>query len=94
MDNKTNLNAVPADVPVYNCIVYVSSSDDGYRARVANLADLECRGGSEREVLSKLVPAFKQRVEALSREGVDIPWIEPPSPIADGEQERLIPVHL
>lgn len=85
----------PVEVPVFSCIVYVSKAESGRtHARVANLDGLECDGGSEREALSKLVPAFKQRVAELTASETPIPWIEPPSPKATDEQERLIPVHL
>lgn len=85
----------PANVPVFNCIVYVSRDSAGHvRARVANLAGLEFTAGSEREALSKTVPAFKQRVTELTQSGTQIPWIEPPLPPDPGEQTRFVPVHL
>lgn len=85
----------PVDVPVFSCVVYVSkNAAGGVHARVANLAGFESDAASEREALSKLVPAFKQRVAELTASKSDIPWIEPPSTKADNEQVRLIPVHL
>lgn len=85
----------PVDVPVFSCIAYVSKNPTGgVHIRVANLAGLECDAASEREALSKLVPQFKQRVVELTASKTPIPWMEPPSPQADGEQVRLIPVHL
>jgi hypothetical protein len=87
--------AKSADVPVFNCIVYVLTTASGeVRARVANLPDLHCAAGSERAALSQLVPAFKQRVAELTRAGTPIPWIEPPLPTEPGEQRRFVPVHL
>jgi len=84
-----------ADVPVFNCIVYVLTTASGeVRARVANLPNLQCTAGSERTALSQLVPAFKQRVSELTRKGTEIPWIEPPLPTEPGEQRRFVPVHL
>lgn len=84
-----------ADVPVFNCIIYVSPDADGsVRARVANLPGLECSAASERAALGKLIPAFKQRVSELTQNKLPIPWIEPPSPAQPGEQKRFIPVHL
>lgn len=89
------MNATSADVPVFNCIVYVASdSDRAIRARVANLSGLECTAVSERAALAKIVPTFKQRIIELMQSGVPIPWIEPPSPPEPGEQQRFIPVHL
>ncbi len=85
----------PAEVPVFNCIVYVSpAAGGGVRARVANLSGLECTAASEREALGKIVPAFKQRIVELMRGETPIPWIEPPAPAEAGEQRRFIPVHL
>jgi hypothetical protein len=85
----------PANVPVFSCIVYVSrDAGGGVRARVANLSGLECTAASEREALGKIVPAFKQRVGELMHNGIQIPWIEPPTPAEPGEQQRYIPVHL
>ncbi|HUG66272.1 MAG TPA: hypothetical protein VMM76_00895 [Pirellulaceae bacterium] len=85
----------PVEVPVFSCIAYLSKNPaGGVHARVANLAGLECDAANEREALSKLVPAFKQCVAALTASKTPIPWIEPPSTKAADEQVRLIPVHL
>ena len=83
-----------ADVPVFNCVVYVRSGSGPVRARVANLAGIECSAASEREVLGKVVAAFKQRVRELVEAATPIPWIDPPPPAAAEEQKRFIPVHL
>lgn len=85
----------PADVPVFNCVVYVSPHPQGgTQARVGNLAGLSFQGASEREVLGKVVTAFKQHVGQLTEQGEEIEWIEPPLPPEPGEQTRFIPVHL
>jgi hypothetical protein len=84
----------PVQVPVFSCLVYVSHSDAGVRARVANLPGLEFTAGSERAALGKLVPAFKKTVAEAMQSGTPIPWIDPPTPIEPGEQVRYIPVHL
>ena len=87
--------AKPAEIPVFDCIVYVSPDTDvGVRARVANLPGLECAAANEREALRKLVAAFKQRVSELTESETPIPWIEPPAPAEPEEMQRLIPVHL
>lgn len=87
--------STPLEVPVFNCLVYVAPrATGGVRARVANLAGLDCEAASEREALAKIVPAFKQRVAELTASGTDIPWIEPPLPVGADEQTRFIPVHL
>ena len=88
-------HAQPANVPVFNCIVYVSPDPSGgVRARVANLAELEFTRPMTRGALAKIVAAFKQRVGDLTRDGIPIPWINPPTPAESGEQTRFIPVHL
>ena len=92
---NTNNRLKPSDVPVFNCIVYICpDSGGGVRARVANLPGLECKAASERDALSKIVPAFKQRVGELMRSNTPIPWIEPPASAESDEATRHIPVHL
>ena len=82
------------DVPVFNCIVYVTHDEHGVLARVANLPGIEFRAGGEREALSKVIPRFKQRVAELHASDTEIPWIEPLPPMRPGEQKRFVPVHL
>ena len=95
MNSDPSRHSKPADVPVFDCIVYVSpDADGGVRARVANLPGLECTAASEREALRKLVAAFKQRVSELTQSETPIPWIEPPAPAESEETQRFIPVHL
>jgi hypothetical protein len=95
VDLNVSDHAKPADVPVFNCIVYVSAdAGGGVRARVANLPGLGCTAASEREALAKIVPAFKQRIGELMRSETQIPWIDPPNLAEAGEQKRFIPVHL
>lgn len=86
----------PIEVPVYNCRVYVAPADaDGVvTARAANLDGIAGRGRSEREALQQVVAAFKQRIVELRQAETPIPWIEPPSPPNEGEQQRWIAVHL
>jgi hypothetical protein len=87
---------VPADVPVFNCIVHVAPRDaEGLvAARVVNLPGIACRGKSEREVIGQCVVAFKSAVAAATAAGDSIAWIDPPPRPAPGETERLIAVHL
>lgn len=83
------------NVPVFTCLIYVRTDDDGMVAgRVANLADLEASGSSERGVLGKLVGDFKLRVSKLLADGQEIPWIDPPLPQSENEQIRSVPMHL
>lgn len=82
------------NVPVFDCIVYIAAIPGGVRARVANLAGLECTAANERQALAKLIPAFKQRVAELLQSNSNIPWIDPPLPRESDEQQRFVPVHL
>ena len=82
------------NVPTFGCIVYVSQVEGGIQARVANLADLNCVGASERDALSKIIPAFKQRIIEFMQAETEVPWIDPPAPIRGDEQKRFVPVHL
>lgn len=85
----------PVNVPAFTCVVYVSQNDAGeIYARVGNLSEIECHAATERAALSKIVPAFKQRVTQFLSKDEPIPWIDPPLPRTDDEQERLLPVHL
>ena len=83
-----------ADVPAFTCLVYVRTVDGQVSARVANLDGIEASAGNEREVLGKVIPAFKKQVAELIHGGQPIPWIDPPRPLDDGEQKRIVPVHL
>ncbi len=90
-----SLASAPAPVPVFNCVVYLASLPGGtVRARVANLAGLECEGQNERAVLQAIVAAFKRRVAELLTNGAEIAWIEPPQAADADERVRLIGVHL
>lgn len=85
---------VPADVPVFNCIVYVHPTPNGVHLRVANLAGIECEANNEREGLAKIVRQFKEQTSRLLSENETIHWSDPiPEPRSD-EQTRFIPVHL
>jgi hypothetical protein len=85
----------PENVPVFSCIVYISTNDSGQvRARVANFPGLQCVAASEREALATLVPAFKKRLVESMQDGSPIPWIDPPVGAEPQEQQRYIPVHL
>jgi len=90
-----NHHVVPADVPVFNCLVYVAAGPEGgVQARVGNLAGLQVEAANEREALAKIIPAFKQRVSEFMNAQSAIPWIEPPLDPEPAEQTRFIPVHL
>ncbi len=83
------------NVPVYTCLVYVHKNDDAtVTGRVANLAGIDAKGSSERDVLGKVVREFKSQVFKMHEEGREIPWLVPPQPIKDNEQVRSVPVHL
>jgi hypothetical protein len=91
---NVNSDSDPIGVPVFNCVVYVSCSEAGVQARVANLDGLQFRAANERAALAQIVPAFKQRVAELLQAGEPIPWVDPIPPLQPGEEQRLIPVHL
>lgn len=80
--------------PVFNCIVHVVADGGVVVARVANLAGIEARGRTEREALAQIVPTFKTRLAAHVAAGEAIPWLNPPTPLAASETQRLIAVHL
>ncbi len=84
------------DVPVYNCVVIVSPRDEQglVRARCATVAGIDASGRSEREALAQVVSAFKATIGRHLAADLPIPWIDPPSPPAAGEQQRFIAVHL
>ena len=93
-DNSEN-NDRHEQVPVFSCIIYVSSGDDGkVRARVANLPGLQCVAASEHQALATLVPAFKKRLVELMQTDNPIPWTDPPVARGPEEQQRYVPVHL
>ena len=92
-DSTDSLNV--GGVPVFGCTVYISTgASGGVRARVANLAGIECTAASEREALGAIVAAFKKRISELMQGDAPIPWIEPPVAAEPDEQQRFIPVHL
>ncbi len=91
---KLDITNPDAPVPAFTCLVYIANVDGKITARVANLEGIEASGSSERDVLGKIVPAFKKRVAELISGGEAIPWIDPPEPPRGGEQKRIVPVHL
>ncbi|MDX1947554.1 MAG: hypothetical protein SFU86_19300 [Pirellulaceae bacterium] len=91
------IQPLPANVPVFNCVVHVaapSGAEPQFVARVANLAGIETRGRTEREALSQAVAAFKAAVAAKHAAGEAIPWLVEPIPPLPGQFTRLIAVHL
>jgi hypothetical protein len=85
-----------ADVPVFNCHVYVSRPDAAGQvtARLASLPEFVAVGQSERDALRSLVQAFKLAAAGYVARGEQIPWRPEPLPIESGEQPRWVPVHL
>ncbi|MDA1013318.1 MAG: hypothetical protein O3A00_02570 [Planctomycetota bacterium] len=100
MSDETSLNlnvnpdSTPVQVPVFNCVVYLSTHDGKVTARVANLAGLELIGSDERDALSRVVSAFKNHVRSLMESKSEIPWVEPIPGPESNESRRFIPVHL
>ena len=89
-----DLSIAASDVPTFGCVVYVKKIDGGVTARMGNLESMESTGASERDAISKLVPAFKEMAKKLVAKNEPVPWIDPPLPMQEGEQKRFIPVHL
>ncbi len=97
MNDNPDLTSHPlGDVPVFNCIVYVSPRDtEGMIvARAAELAGMEGRGKSEREALALVVAQFKNFVSRRYAAGDVIEWLSPPLSPEPGDVQRLIAVHL
>ena len=91
----------PQDVPAFPCVVYLGREGGSVIGRVVNLdtgdesADaLKVSAASERDVLSKLVPRFKQHVAKLHASGETIPWLDSLPELAPDEVKRFIPIHL
>jgi predicted RNase H-like HicB family nuclease len=93
---KPDSEKLPGEVPVYNCLVLLSPPDaEGYlAARCSNLPKVTARGKSRREVLAKVVAAFKAAVARYAGEGRAIPWGAEPLEPAPGEEQLWIAVHL
>ena len=90
----------PLEVPSFLCVIFVRRDGEGQiNARVANLLSpdgqpIAFQGSSEREVLGKVIPRFKQIIALLHASGDGIEWIDPVPEPSEGEQKRLVPVHL
>ncbi len=91
---KLEITEPRGDVPAFTCLVYVRSDGGKFFARVANLDGIQASGSSQRDVLAKIIAKFKKRVAGLISAGDPIPWIDPPLSPGDGEQKRIVPVHL
>lgn len=101
MPERPQVPITPADVPAFPCVVYLRREAGSVIGRVVNLDAgdesgdaLSIRAASEREVLSKLVPRFKQHVAKLHAGGETIPWIDSLPELASDEVKRFIPIHL
>ena len=84
----------PLEVPVFNIVVFLSCRKGGVQARVANLPELSCVAASEPLALKQIVTEAKRRLATWDGSGEAIPWIVPMPQLNEGEQERLVPVHL
>ncbi|WP_166821306.1 hypothetical protein [Thalassoroseus pseudoceratinae] len=83
-------------VPVFDCRVFVSheGANGPVVARCVNLPEVKASGPSERDVLRKIVDAFKSIAQDYHSRGEPIPFIETDAKPGPDEQERWIPVHL
>lgn len=82
------------EVPVFNLIVYITTTSNGMQARVVNLPDLVFTGTSEPSVLKQLVTEAKSRLATWHSTAQTIPWIDPVPPPSPSDQQRFIPLHL
>jgi hypothetical protein len=85
-----------ADVPVYNCHVYLAAPDErgSIAARTATLAGITAVGRNEREALRNIVAKFKESIAGHVARGEPIPWVAEPYALAPGETQRFVPVHF
>lgn len=85
-----------ANPPVYNCRVYVAPRNEQgvVQARVAQLADVQAEAVSQRAALAAVVAEFKCVLSDCHARGEQPPWLDAPLPIAPGETEFYIAVHL
>jgi len=83
-------------VPVFNCQVILRHDEAGQQVsgRVANLAGIEVKGSTERDVLMQITKIFRMQIQTLTEEKTPIPWIDPPEQPGPGEVERFVPIHL
>lgn len=81
---------------MYNCRVYVAPPDGSgvVRARAAQLANVSAAAPSQRAALAAVVAQFKQMLAEHQARGEQPPWLAEPLPIAPGEKELYIAVHL
>lgn len=86
--------SVPMAVPVFNVVIYVSQQDGKVIARVANLPNIEFTASSEPMALKQTITHVKQQLAKWHGAKETIPWIDPVPAPSEGEQERLVPVHL
>ncbi len=86
----------PLGVPVFNCVVNVAppGADGSVVATVANVVGISGQGKSEREALAAVVAQFKAAMARYHADKTPVPWIDPPTPPAAGQAQRLIAVHL
>ncbi len=86
----------PAQVPVFNCHIYLSepAADGRVVARCATLPEVQAEGTSQREAMQNAVAAFKRAIAAYLERGEAVPLRSEPLPREAGEAERLIAVHL
>jgi len=91
-----NRIGLPEEVPVYNCIVYLSAKDQDGRVscRCANVEGLTVVAATERDALQAIVRAFKERAAQAQETGRPLQLIDPPPEPDGSESIRYLAVHL
>lgn len=82
-------------VPVYDCHVLISRSDDekSLVGIVSNLPEVTATAATERDLLRTISAQFKKKIIEYNESSQEIPWQETKKP-GPGQQQRWLPVHL
>lgn len=86
--------SAPLNVPVFNLVIHVCQVAEGVQARVVNLPDLRFSASSEPQALKQAIGEAKRRLAQWHAAGEAVPWVKTVPQPGDGEQVRLVPVHL
>lgn len=76
----------------YRCCVLLSSEDDGYCVRAADLAGVASEGDTVEEAMRNIKDAYAGAIESYEAHGDPIPWLVPPR--NPEENERCLWIDL